>query len=163
MWRGTAGKKTTRQTGRAKVRGRSGPSILSSTVALQGPVSRHLSQGWGGQARRQAPLTACYRHMLLEHVHAQTGMTENGMGLYGLVCTKLSWPYLVWSDLQDRKCHWREEHSAWPMLVLKLACTTMCFYCYSFWLGHDWTILKLKYHYTKYKCTGHDWVTLIGL
>lgn len=67
-------KEATRQTGRAKVRGRSGPSILGSAVALQGPVSRHLSQGWGGQARRQAPLTACYRHMLLEHVHAQTGM-----------------------------------------------------------------------------------------
>lgn len=48
-------------------------------------MSNHLSRGWGGQARRQAPLTACNRHMLLEHVHGQTGMPEGDMGWTSLV------------------------------------------------------------------------------
>ncbi|KAI9537289.1 hypothetical protein NQZ68_026419, partial [Dissostichus eleginoides] len=40
------------------------------------------------RARRQAPLTACYRHMLLEHAHAQTGMAENGMRWCELFCRR---------------------------------------------------------------------------
>lgn len=61
-------REATGQTGRAKVE-QHWPGILSDALGLQGPVSSHLSQGWGGQARRRSPLTACYRHMPLELVH----------------------------------------------------------------------------------------------
>ena len=105
----------TGQTGRAEVRGRIGAEYLRAQWAAICPRDREA------RTRRQAPMTACYRHMLLEHVRTLTGMAESGMGWYGLVCTKLNWPYLLCSVSQGRKCHWGDEPAAWSMLVLTLA------------------------------------------
>lgn len=80
-------------------KGGAGRFSSATLLAFQGRVSRHLSPGWRGRAKRQAPLTACRRHMLLEHVHTQTGMAENGMAWLCLVWSALLCSAASWADL----------------------------------------------------------------
>lgn len=82
------------RTGGAEVRGRSGARVSPAAQLLLVKTQRAAicPGAGGGRARRRAPLTACYRHMLLEHEHRhKLGMVENGVRRSGpLVCPVLS-------------------------------------------------------------------------
>lgn len=79
--------------GRAKVRRHRRAGSLEQPGSCSGPSEPPSVPGRGGQARRQAPLTACRRHMPPERCTHRPGRAENGMGRHGLVSTKLRRPY----------------------------------------------------------------------
>lgn len=78
MWNGS-------KAGRAKVRRHRRAGSLEQPGSCSGPSEPPSVPGWGGQARRQAPLTACRRHMPPERARTELA----GLGT--------AWNGTVWS------------------------------------------------------------------
>lgn len=90
--------------------------ILSGAVALHGPVPSVPRLGRPGQQ------TACYRHMLLEHGHLQTGMGWRGMHQTGLTLSGVvqfsGQKMLLKEILQQHTRHFVMLHLKWHLRLV---------------------------------------------